>query len=142
MSKFITAGLLVFILIIPRQSLADSSKEFFTSVIYGTVAGTLVGVATLAFTANPGDNLMNIARGASLGLYAGIILGAYLVYGIDDSETPQGSISPEGAPPPPADSGAFHFQKSKQDPLHGFAIYPITQNNSVGVGANLFTFKF
>ena len=28
----------------------EEGREFFTSVIYGTVAGTLVGVATLAFT--------------------------------------------------------------------------------------------
>lgn len=121
-----------------RVSRADSSKSFFTSVVYGTVAGTLVGVATLAFTANPGDNLMNIARGASLGLYAGIILGTYLVYGTDDDNA-AGTVNPEGVPPAPTDDGASN--KSK-DPLHGFAVYPLVQNQSVGIGANLFTLNF
>ncbi|MGE3973210.1 MAG: hypothetical protein AB7F59_01645 [Bdellovibrionales bacterium] len=50
------------------------------SAAYGVLAGTLVGAATLAFTDRPGDNLKNIARGASLGLYAGILLGLYVVY--------------------------------------------------------------
>src|SRR6202167_693854 len=105
MSKFITASLLVLILIIPRLASADSSKEFFTSVIYGTVAGTLVGVATLAFTADPGDNLMNIARGASIGLYCGILLGVYLTYWTGDSnDQPQGTINPDGTTPTPESS--------------------------------------
>ena len=141
MNQFLKVTLVISILVsglsYSRVGSADSTKNFFTSVIYGTVAGTLVGVATLAFTSDPGDNLMNIARGASIGLYAGIILGTYLVYGTDDSDAPSGTISPETTPPPPADDGA-----SKSDPLHGFAIYPLVQNDSVGIGANLFTLKF
>jgi hypothetical protein len=70
----------------PRNCRASSAgKEFTTSVIYGTLAGTLVGAATLAFTTNPGDNLNNVARGASYGLYAGILLGLYVVYGVPDA---------------------------------------------------------
>lgn len=66
----------------------NSSKEFITSVTYGVLAGTLVGVASLAFTSNPGENLNKIARGASLGLYLGIGLGLYVVYGGGD-ENPE-----------------------------------------------------
>lgn len=51
-----------------------------TSITYGTLAGTLVGAASLAFTDNPGDNLQRVARGASLGLYTGILLGVYVAY--------------------------------------------------------------
>ena len=63
------------------------SKEFVTtapntSATYGVLAGTIVGAATLAFSQNPGDNLNRIARGASLGLYAGIALGLYVTYGV------------------------------------------------------------
>jgi len=58
---------------------ADSTKDFVMSCTYGVLAGTLVGTATLAFTNNPGNNLNNIARGASIGLYAGILLGLYVV---------------------------------------------------------------
>ncbi len=66
-------------LLSPR-AFAGAEKEFIMSCTYGVLAGTLVGAATLAFTKNPGDNLQNVARGASLGLYAGIGLGYYTVY--------------------------------------------------------------
>lgn len=50
------------------------------SCTYGTLAGTLVGAASLGFEKEPGQKLNRIARGASLGLYAGILLGLYVVY--------------------------------------------------------------
>src|ERR1700733_4036630 len=78
-------------LISPSMAFADSGKEFTTSVIYGTLAGTLVGAATLAFTSNPGDNLNAVARGASYGLYAGILLGLYVTYGVSENNTPSGT---------------------------------------------------
>jgi hypothetical protein len=60
---------------------ANPMNDFILSCSYGVLAGTLVGAASLAFTERPGDNLAMIARGASLGLYAGIILGTFVVYG-------------------------------------------------------------
>lgn len=77
---------------------AEPTREFIMSATYGVLAGTLVGAATLAFTDNPGDNLKNIARGASFGLYAGILLGLYVVYGVPGE-------GDEDAPPPPSDEG-------------------------------------
>jgi hypothetical protein len=65
----------------PSRAQADSTREFMMSAAYGTLAGTIVGAATLAFSDRPGDNLNKVARGASLGLYAGILLGLYVVYG-------------------------------------------------------------
>ena len=50
-------------------------KILAESAGYGTVAGALLGTATLAFD---GEG-RNIAKGASLGLYAGIIFGAYVI---------------------------------------------------------------
>lgn len=44
---------------------------------YGTLAGALVGVGSVALSENPSEKSMNIARGASLGLYAGIGYGLY-----------------------------------------------------------------
>ena len=61
-------------------------KEMMTSATYGVLAGTIVGAATLAFAENPGDKLYRVARGASLGLYAGIALGFYVTYGISGGE--------------------------------------------------------
>ncbi len=43
-----------------------------------------MGVASLAFSDDPGSKMNNIARGASLGLYAGIGFGLYVVYGNPD----------------------------------------------------------
>src|SRR6185437_13906171 len=58
----------------------DAGREFISSCTYGVLAGTLVGLASLAFTKDPGHNLSHVARGASIGLYAGILLGLYVVY--------------------------------------------------------------
>jgi len=65
-------------------SQATPMREFVMSCTYGVLAGTLVGAASLAFTKQPGENLHRVARGASLGLYAGIALGFYVVYGVSD----------------------------------------------------------
>ena len=40
----------------------------------------MVGAASLAFTGKPSENLNRVARGASIGLYTGILLGFYAVY--------------------------------------------------------------
>jgi len=76
--------------LLPQMSFAQNntpnSKIFINSCIYGTMTGTLLGLGSLAFTDNPGDKLQRVFRGASLGLYAGIFLGAYLIYGVTDEE--------------------------------------------------------
>ena len=77
-------------------------REFILSCSYGVLAGTLVGAATLAFSDKPGDNLNKVARGASIGLYAGILLGAYVVYGVpggasdEDDDEPVAFTTPSG----------------------------------------------
>ncbi len=80
---------LVFVLLLCSPVVAQSNtlssnpqagREFVMSCTYGVLAGTLVGAASLAFEEQPGDKLHNIARGASIGLYAGILLGVYVVY--------------------------------------------------------------
>ena len=61
-------------------------REFIMSCTYGVLAGTLVGAASLAFVDKPGDNLNKVARGASIGLYTGILLGLYVLYVIPNME--------------------------------------------------------
>lgn len=79
------------IMIFSKPASATPMKEFVMSCTYGVLAGTLVGAASLAFTKQPGENLSRVARGASLGLYAGITLGLYIVYGVsDEEENPDG----------------------------------------------------
>ncbi len=68
------------VLVVPHKSTAEPLREFLMSCTYGVLAGSLVGAATLAFREQPGEHLKSIAVGASLGLYAGILLGSYIVY--------------------------------------------------------------
>ncbi len=65
---------------LPNEGASNPTREFVMSCTYGVLAGTLVGAASLAFTDKPSDNLNKVARGASLGLYTGILLGLYVVY--------------------------------------------------------------
>lgn len=74
--KIIVLILSVSLLSVPVK--AEPMQEFLMSCAYGTLAGSLLGLATLAFTEDPSSHFNNVAKGASLGLYAGIGLGAYL----------------------------------------------------------------
>ena len=61
---------------IPAKAEVDPRVKIVGQVaLYGTAGGALLGLATLAFD---GEG-RNIAKGASLGLYAGLIFGAYVV---------------------------------------------------------------
>jgi hypothetical protein len=57
---------------------ARNLSDFVTTCGYGAVLGAVVGGLSLAFSDHPTDSLNPIARGASYGLYAGIITGVYL----------------------------------------------------------------
>jgi hypothetical protein len=62
----------------PRQAQAQidpRAKAMATMALYGTVGGALLGTASLAF----GTKGRSVAIGASLGLYAGLIFGSYVV---------------------------------------------------------------
>jgi hypothetical protein len=61
-----------------RSSEAQNWSQFLKSCGYGTLIGAGLGAASLAFVEDPGSKLSNIARGASLGLYIGVGVGAYL----------------------------------------------------------------
>jgi hypothetical protein len=67
----------------PVEANAGPAREILLTSTYGVIAGSIVGLATLAFVGSPGDSLRNIAMGASIGLYVGIALGIYVAYGID-----------------------------------------------------------
>lgn len=107
------------------RAAAPEARLFMLTSTYGVMAGSLTGLASLAFYGSPGDHLRNIAVGASIGLYAGIFLGAYLIYGLPDPNKPyrpapaaptekkdaedkenplglQGSLAPLSTPPSPS----------------------------------------
>lgn len=95
--RHLGAAIMVVVLFIysgPTAAVDKSGKEFIMACTYGVLAGTLVGAASLAFTSQPGQNLQLVARGASLGLYAGILLGVYVVYIVPSLETPEDDNAP------------------------------------------------
>lgn len=80
-------------LLSPQKAQAEmpaKAKAFLTIVGYGTAGGAILGAATMAF----GNSTRAIAQGASLGLYAGILFGSYVLishhqkrYGQYDSDS-------------------------------------------------------
>ncbi len=72
-----------------QQAEDHKMREFLTSAAYGTLVGALVGAASLAFVDNPDDELQRVAKGASLGLYAGIALGIYVTQYYTEEAEPE-----------------------------------------------------
>jgi hypothetical protein len=58
-----------------RAQMPVRARAFLTIIGYGTAAGTLLGAASLAF----GTTGRSVFQGASLGLYAGILFGGYVL---------------------------------------------------------------
>lgn len=63
--------------LISTSAFAADLKQFLKHCAYGTLIGAGAGVVTLAFSDRPSEDLNNVARGASLGLYGGIAYGMY-----------------------------------------------------------------
>lgn len=77
MKNFLILIALCCSLILPSSSFAmDSKLKILGSMSgYGIVGGALLGTASMAF----GGSGTAIARGASLGLYGGLIFGTYVI---------------------------------------------------------------
>lgn len=75
-----------------QAEIPAKAKAFLTVSAYGAAGGALLGLASMAF----GTSSRSVAQGASLGLYAGILFGGYVLishhnnrYGsYDDSSSP------------------------------------------------------
>jgi hypothetical protein len=88
-------ALILLISLFSVSSLAiDNMTIFLKSCAYGTAAGAMLGLATLATSENPSGKMSNVARGASLGLYAGIGFGLYTINGKKNSESDQLTQNP------------------------------------------------
>jgi len=77
MKRILLALIFSFVLMTPTHAstLERSFKTFGTSALWGSLGGALLGGAAMAF----GTNVSSIAKGASLGLYAGLLYGGYLM---------------------------------------------------------------
>jgi len=106
MKKLLISLAIFFSLTIPTDNafaLEPKQKAFMVMTTYGTVGGALLGFASMAF----GSSSRSIAQGASLGLYAGIIFGSYVITShrsegepeVVDPYGPQGGQDPYGEPP-------------------------------------------
>lgn len=97
-------------------------KVLLTTSAYGTVMGALLGAATLAFKA-PGRA---VAQGASLGLYAGIIFGSYVIVSHGQNNNPSYEQAPIENPDYQDDSpysdnyygGGLYKKKGHDVPLY------------------------
>lgn len=72
------ALVLAFISVAPSQTaqaMDPKVKAVATMAAYGTVSGALLGAASLAF----GTKGRSVAIGASVGLYAGLLFGTYVI---------------------------------------------------------------
>lgn len=92
--------ILVVLSLAASVSEAQGLRGFMKNCAWGTLAGAGVGVVSLAFEDQPGDSWNNVARGASLGLYAGIAYGLY-----DINREPAKYNHPEFAVAPKFDQG-------------------------------------
>ncbi len=61
----------------PQAGIDPRIKAVSVVTIYGTIGGTLLGLASLSFGAKKRAPLV----GASLGLYGGLLFGSYLIIG-------------------------------------------------------------
>lgn len=98
MRKFLSLFLVLFItlaVVKPQTARAEvpvKAKAFLTISAYGAAGGALLGLATMAF----GQSSRAVAQGASLGLYAGILFGTYVL--VSHHQKSMGSYSDDSSP--------------------------------------------
>lgn len=105
MKKLLISLTIAFTLVSPVNkafAMEPKTKAFLVMCAYGTVGGSLLGFASMAF----GTNSRAIAQGASLGLYAGIIFGGYVISSHRDPNAPVDEYEQDSyGQPPPMDQG-------------------------------------
>jgi len=118
MKKLILVLFIIGTLINPSKSYAldPKAKAFGVMCGYGTVGGALLGFASMAF----GANSRAIAQGASLGLYAGIIFGAYVLTSYNNPNSPDNYNDPY-APP---ENDPYAAPGGYGDPAGGYGAPP------------------
>ncbi|WP_165931681.1 hypothetical protein [Pseudobacteriovorax antillogorgiicola] len=70
-------------------------QDFFATAGYGTAFGAALGAATLPFQENPEKHLRSVAIGASIGFFAGSLLGSYVIFMPSVAESTPESHSPK-----------------------------------------------
>ena len=72
-------SILITLVLLVQTSVCSAAdlKSFLKTCAWGTLGGAAAGMVSMAFSDKPGDSWSNVAKGASLGLYAGIGYGFY-----------------------------------------------------------------
>ena len=97
MKKIFSVFLIVltFTFLAPQKAQAElpvKAKAFLTIAGYGTAGGAILGAASMAF----GTSTRAVAQGASLGLYAGILFGTYVL--VSHAQGRPGTYSDDSSP--------------------------------------------
>ncbi len=98
MRKTLSLALLLvlsFTLLKPEEARAEipaKARAFLTITGYGAASGALLGLATMAF----GNSSRAVAQGASLGLYAGLLFGTYVL--VSHHQKQMGSYEDNSSP--------------------------------------------
>lgn len=139
--QFIHTLLLFSFFVFVQKARAEAGREFLLSCTYGVLAGALVGAASLAVEDDPGSKIHRVARGASLGLYAGILLGTYVVYVVPaqiEAEQQEQLDEQYDKVIEPDDYGfRYHYKPPK------VTLFPLVENNKVtGMALNYNVISF
>ena len=82
--KYVRLSIILLSLAGSVSARAEAGDERFFNLMmisgYSTVIGAAFGAALLAFTAQPGDHLDYVARGAAIGFLGGLAVGSFLVF--------------------------------------------------------------
>lgn len=117
-------------------------KVVATMAGYGVVGGALLGTASLAF----GANGRSIAKGASLGLYAGLLFGAYVVTSYELKKRGYGNESredyyPDSSSPYEGRGSSIKLPKLEEYELASNQRYE-KANKDLTFGMNLWNYQF
>lgn len=145
-----------------QPSVPPKAKAVLIMSGYGAAGGALLGLASMAFD----GKARNIPRGASLGLYAGLLFSAYVIYSHynpyvpyeypDDGYSPYDSAPGPGSPGPRdrgrergGDQGGddFFSGSMRYDLLHERysaleKIQELSGRNEQSFAVNILTFEF
>ncbi len=95
-----------------QAEIPPKARAFMLVSGYGAAGGALLGLASMAFGTSP----RAIAQGASLGLYAGILFGSYVLISHHQRQTNQGY---DRSSPYNDDSGYQDYGEDKSEDSSG-----------------------
>ncbi|MBC7430035.1 MAG: hypothetical protein H7336_15580 [Bacteriovorax sp.] len=120
MKKIIIAFVVCFTLLfssvsqaVTQSGLDPKLKMIATMAGYGIVGGALLGTATIAF----GAGGRSIAKGASLGLYAGLVFGGYIIFNYEMKKRGYGQEQKEKGDYYPESSSPYENESSSVEKL-------------------------